>query len=226
MLEWQSLCKEHSLTLIEDCAQAHLSKYQGHYAGSFGITGAYSFYPTKNLGCLGDGGMLVTNSSSIAEKASALRNYGQSKRYYHDEIGLNSRLDEIQAAVLSVRLKWLPEFTKRRQEIAGRYRHEIKNIKIQHLLAPQDEKAHVYHLFVITSQFRDQLLEHLRANDIQSFIHYPVPVHQQVPCKDIARDQGGLRNAESHAANCLSLPCHPQMSDGDIDRVISVLNRF
>jgi len=226
MHEWQSLCSKYSLMLIEDCAQAHFSRYQDSYAGSFGIAGAYSFYPTKNLGCLGDGGMLVTNSMSIVEKGAILRNYGQSKRYYHDEIGLNSRLDEIQAAILSVRLKWLPEFTKRRQVIARRYRSEIVNSKIQHLLAPQFEQAHVYHLFVITSQFRDELVEYLKVNKIQSLIHYPLPVHLQSPCKNIARDPNGLANAERHAATCLSLPCHPQISANDIDRIITVLNQF
>jgi len=118
MQAWVDLCEEHGIALVEDCAQAHLATWQGKMAGAFGKAGAYSFYPTKNLGTLGDAGMLVTQDESIAKKASSLRNYGQSVRYHHPALGMNSRLDEMQAAILSVRLKWLPEFTKRRQEIA------------------------------------------------------------------------------------------------------------
>jgi dTDP-4-amino-4,6-dideoxygalactose transaminase len=226
MSEWQDFCAHNSLILIEDCAQAHFSKYKGKYAGSFGLAGAYSFYPTKNLGCLGDGGMIVTNTASISEKAIILRNYGQSKRYYHDEIGLNSRLDEMQAAILSARLKWLPEFTKKRQDIAKRYLAQIKNTKIKLLKPPQYDDSHVYHLFVITSQFRNELHDYLEKNNVQSLIHYPIPIHLQAPCKDILRNKNGLINAEKHAETCLSIPCHPQMSAEDVDKVISVLNRF
>lgn len=226
MEKWQILCQDNSLMLIEDCAQAHLSKYKDKYAGAFGLAGAYSFYPTKNLGCLGDGGMMVTNSAAIADKAMMLRNYGQSKRYYHDEIGLNSRLDEMQAGILSARLKWLPEFTKKRQEIAKKYLTQIKNPKINHLLPPQFEEAHVYHLYVITSQFRNELHDYLKGSEIQSLIHYPVPIHLQTPCKEILRDANGLANAEKHAETCLSIPCHPQMSADDVNKVISVLNKF
>lgn len=115
---WVGFCDHHSIYLIEDCAQSHLAKWRGKISGSFGIAGAYSFYPTKNLGALGDGGMLITKHADLAERASRLRNYGQSVRYHHPEIGMNSRLDEIQAAILQVRLKWLPEFTVRRQKLS------------------------------------------------------------------------------------------------------------
>ena len=223
---WQSFCDRYNITLIEDCAQAHLATWREKMVGSFGNAGAYSFYPTKNLGALGDAGMIVFQDKLLAECASRLRNYGQSVRYQHPEIGLNSRLDEIQAAILFERLQWLPEFTKRRRQIAKEYAAGIRNELIQIMSSPQEPSAHVYHLFVIICEQRDALQAYLKQHQIQSFIHYPVPVHRQKPCLDILRDQNGLKNSERHAAISLSLPCHPQMSDDDIAKVIQVLNDF
>lgn len=223
---WISLCDQYGVELIEDCAQSHLASWQGSRAGSFGRAGAYSFYPTKNLGAVGDGGMLVTNDEALADRARCLRNYGQSVRYHHPEIGLNSRLDEIQAAMLGERVKWLPEFTLRRQQIAGAYQQGIDNSRIQQLALPEETSSHVFHLFVVTSNQRDVLQKHLADHDIQSLIHYPIPIHQQESCLDIARSPRGLANSETHAATCLSLPCHPQMEDIDIDRIIEAVNRF
>jgi dTDP-4-amino-4,6-dideoxygalactose transaminase len=219
-------CAKHGIKLVEDCAQAHLAAWQGKVAGSFGAAGAYSFYPTKNLGAPGDAGMLVTNDETLAQRAGRLRNYGQSVRYHHPEIGMNSRLDEIQAAMLSERLKWLPEFTARRRQVANAYRSGISNPTVRHLAAPEDPLAHVYHLFVISCDQRDALQTHLQQNQVQSLIHYPIPIHRQEACLKIAGDPNGLSNSDSHAASCLSLPCHPQMTDSDIATVISVLNSF
>lgn len=226
IMAFQQFCEQEDIYLIEDCAQAHLAKSEGRVAGSFGVAGAYSFYPTKNLGAPGDAGMLVTNEACIAAKAVRLRNYGQSVRYHHPELGLNSRLDEIQAAMLSERLKWLEEFTVRRQTIAQAFHTGIDNPSVRLLATPKSMDAHVYHLFVVTCTQRQALQAHLANVGIQTLIHYPVPVHHQEPCLSIQRDPSGLHVSEHHAATCLSLPCHPQMSDTDIHNVIVAVNRF
>lgn len=226
MDEWTAFCGKHGIALIEDCAQAHLAAWHGKVAGSFGTAGAYSFYPTKNLGAAGDAGMLVTGDEALAQRVGRLRNYGQSVRYHHPELGMNSRLDEVQAAMLSERLKWLSEFTARRCEIAGAYRVGIRNPLVQQPALPEEPSAHVYHLFVVTCEQRDELQDHLHRHQVQSLIHYPVPIHKQEPCLNIARDPHGLGNSENYAAKCLSLPCHPQMTHDDIERVISMVNSF
>lgn len=223
---WVAFCNRHGIFLVEDCAQAHLATWQDKVAGSFGAAGAYSFYPTKNLGAPGDAGMLVTQDEALAQRASRLRNYGQSVRYHHPEIGMNSRLDEVQAAMLSERLKWLPEFTARRRQVANAYRLGISNPLVKHLAAPEDPLAHSYHLFVISCDQRDVLQKHLQENQVQSLIHYPIPIHKQESCLKIACDPNGLSNSESHAESCLSLPCHPQMTNTDIEIVTSVVNSF
>jgi len=223
---WVSLCADRSIHLIEDCAQSHLASWRGKMAGTFGVAGAFSFYPTKNLGGLGDGGMLITDDQLLAIAARKLRNYGQDIRYHHSEIGLNSRLDELQAALLIERLKWLPQFTARRRQIASVYRLEINNPHITNLAEPEEDQAHVNHLYVLRCSARFELQQHLQNDEIQSSCHYPVPMHHQKPCQSIKRDVLGLPNSERHAATCLSLPCHPYMTDTDIDRVISSVNLF
>lgn len=226
MDNWVALCKEANIFLFEDCAQAHLATWKGKPAGSYGEWGAYSFYPTKNLGSLGDGGALVTNNNEIAETSSRLRNYGQIKRYYHSEFGLNSRLDEIQAAILLERLSWLENFTNRRKILADRYRKSINNSNVRLMAAPLEVENHVYHLFPILSDKRDKLIAHLKANAVESLIHYPVPIHRQNPCFSIGRDPKGLSKSEAHAEQCLSIPCHPQISDVELNTVIAALNAF
>ena len=224
--QWRTFCDEAGIHLIEDCAQAHLASWQGSLAGSFGVAGAFSFYPTKNLGALGDAGMLVTNDDHIAAKASRLRNYGQSVRYEHPELGLNSRLDEIQAAILMERLNWLDEFTSRRRTIAEKYYDQIQNPAIQHMASPVFPDSHVFHLFVVRCQARDALIEHLHSKGVQSLIHYPIPVHHQTPCLSTRRDPEGLTSSERHAESCLSIPCHPQLFDLDVERVVDAMNSF
>lgn len=226
MAAWQAFCQEQGVHLIEDCAQAHLASWQGKVAGSMGEAGAYSFYPTKNLGAPGDAGMLVTHNVALADRASRLRNYGQSVRYHHPELGMNSRLDEIHAAMLAERMKWLAEFTQRRRAIAKIYREEITNPTVQQLAPPEDFAAHVYHLYVVTCKQRDRLQSHLNNHQIQALIHYPIPVHAQETCRHIKRDPLGLNASEQHAAECLSLPCHPQMTDEDVQKVIATVNSF
>jgi dTDP-4-amino-4,6-dideoxygalactose transaminase len=226
MEQWQTLCDRNNIYLLEDCAQAHLATWQGKVAGSFGTWGAYSFYPTKNLGAVGDGGALVTNAEEITRQAQMLRNYGQSQRYHHPELGLNSRLDELQAALLSVRLNWIDAFTTRRRQIAKAYFTKINNPYIRFLEKPLQAGSHVYHLFVVLCKQQDHLMEHLKTRGISSLIHYPVPMHHQIPGQHLKCDPQGLANAEVHAQSCLSIPCHPQMSDVDVERVITALNEY
>jgi dTDP-4-amino-4,6-dideoxygalactose transaminase len=226
MQVWSEFCQAHEIVLIEDCAQSHLAQFQGKYAGTFGVAGAYSFYPTKNLGAIGDAGMLITQDQAVAETVVRLRNYGQSQRYHHPELGMNSRLDELQAAILAERLRWLPEFTQRRQAIAAAYYASIHHPAIRLLSLPQEPSAHVYHLFVVSCEHRSELQAHLQTHGIQSLMHYPLPIHHQEPCKNIARDPQGLKRSEDHANTCLSLPCHPQLTDADVAQVIDVLNSY
>ncbi len=226
MDQWLHFCQTEKLDLLEDCAQAHLSSWQGRSAGSFGRWGAYSFYPTKNLGALGDAGALVSTDAALIEHVKVLRNYGQSERYHHPFLGANSRLDELQAALLSVRLAWLEEFTSRRRSIARRYIQGIKNPLLSLLAAPDAEEEHCYHLFVVLTPQREALRLHLQKHEIESLSHYPVPIHRQQAVPDIMEDPEGLHAAERHAEQCLSIPCHPYLGDNEVDRIIETLNNF
>lgn len=226
MASWKELCDDHGIYLVEDCAQSHLASIDGDIAGSFGVAGAYSFYPTKNLGGVGDGGMIVTNDALVTEMALQLRNYGQSHRYSHPMVGLNSRLDEMQAAILRVRADYLDEFTLRRRSVAIRYDREIENVNIDKPTIPKDLASHVHHLYVVTTTHRDRLAEYLRVNGIQTLSHFPIPIHMQPPCKHLRRDPHGLAVSERHAETCLSIPCHPQLSEDDVSKIISTINSF
>ena len=223
---WTDLCTKRGILLIEDCAQAHHASWKDRRAGSFGAAGAYSFYPTKNLGAIGDAGMLVTNDERLAERARRLRNYGQSDRYRHPEAGMNSRLDELQAALLLERSRWLREFTERRGRIAAEYRASLRNPWVRPLAPPEEAASHVHYLFVVVSERRDALQAHLEREEVQTLIHYPIPAHLQEPCAGVKRDPAGLAHSERHARTCLSLPCHPQMSDADVERVIAAVDSF
>lgn len=226
MDQWQELCSANNIFLIEDCAQSHLANFDGKMAGSFGVAGAFSFYPTKNLGALGDAGMIVTRDQSVEQRARKLRNYGQSIRYHHPDIGMNSRLDEIQAAILLERMKWLDNFTQKRRVIAGAYFDQVKNPLIEMLATPQLPLSHVYHLFVVLTDDPKALQSHLERFGVQSLIHYPIPVHRQPPCLDVLRDPMGLKFSEIHASRCISIPCHPQLTDDDVATIILALNCF
>jgi dTDP-4-amino-4,6-dideoxygalactose transaminase len=226
MATWQRLCDSHGIALIEDCAQSHGAQENGVGCGSFGVAGAFSFYPTKNLGAIGDAGALVTNDPKIDQQARIIRNYGQVNRYEHLEIGMNSRLDELQAAILRVRLNWLDEFTARRKQIALRYQAGITNQWVKLLAAPLNPEQHVYHLFVLTTPFRDQMQQHLTELGVETLIHYPISADQQVALAGIATDPLGLPHAKEHSDTCLSIPCHPQLTDSDLDHVIASVNSF
>ena len=226
MDRWGELCRRREILLLEDCAQSHRATWGGRTAGSFGAWGAYSFYPTKNLGAPGDAGALVTSDPKLAESARALRNYGQANRYEHVALGLNSRLDELQAAILAVRLEWLEEFTRRRQEIALCYLDSIDNPRVGLLAPPQQPASHVYHLFVVLSEERDRLAAYLRERGVETLIHYPIPAHRQPAWDCVDRNPAGLPNAERHARQCLSIPCHHNMTPEQTETVVRALNEF
>lgn len=221
---WLDLCAEANIHLIEDCAQAHGAHSGGRAAGSFGTAAAFSFYPTKNLGALGDAGAITTDDSALASLSSSLRNYGQSVRYHHPNLGLNSRLDEMQAAILRARLPWLAAFTARRRQVAQAYRERIDHPGVRQLATPEEPQAHVYHQFVVLVEARDAFMQYLAGQGIESLIHYPIPVHHQECLVDIAHDPQGLGSAEAFARMCVSIPCHPQLTDADVDQVIEAIN--
>ncbi|HEY4284647.1 MAG TPA: DegT/DnrJ/EryC1/StrS family aminotransferase [Chthoniobacterales bacterium] len=226
MQRWVELCRQTNIHLLEDCAQSHGAAWDGRHAGTFGTWGAFSFYPTKNLGARGDAGALVTNSQEIADRVKALRNCGMHDGREAAEPALNSRLDELQAAILSVRLKWLHRFNARRQEIARTYIAGLVNPKVELLSAPSHSENHVYHLFVVRSDERDRLAEFLKAKGVQTLVHYPLPAHRHSFHDRMKFTSTELGNAENHARQCLSLPCHPQLGAGGVARVIEAINQF
>jgi dTDP-4-amino-4,6-dideoxygalactose transaminase len=226
MERWTALCQKAGIHLLEDCAQAHGAQWNGRLAGNFGAWGAFSFYPTKNLGAKGDAGALVTNSEEIAKRVRCLRNYGESARDEFPEAGVNSRLDEVQAALLSVRLTWLERLNLRRQEIAKRYQEGITNPGVELLSAPIAVENHVYHLFTVRCAKRDRLATALKERGIETLVRYPIPAHQQNCCRNIRCDPRGLPNTEKHAAQCLSVPCHPQLDDEEVAAVINAIIKF
>lgn len=218
----EAIAKRHALALVEDACQAHLATSGGRPVGSVGIAGAFSFYPTKNLGALGDGGAVVTSDDQLAARLRRLRNGGQSDRYRHPEFGVNSRLDEIQAAVLRVRLERLPAWTTRRRELAARYRAGIVSASLT--VPPECDAGHVYHLFPVLSEQREAFMAHLAAHGIGSLIHYPIPIPRQPGIATTRRD--GCPVADRVCAEICSLPLHPHLSDADADRVIDAVHEW
>lgn len=223
---WSALAEETGVDLIEDCAQSHLARWGGKAGGAWGVAGAYSFYPTKNLGAIGDAGALVSADTALCETAAQLRNYGQSERYHHPLAGMNSRLDELQAAILTERLAYLERFTERRRQVAEAYRGGLDNSRLRLLAPPQEAQAHAHHLFVVLAEDRDAFEVHMRAAGVATLRHYPVGAHQQAPTAQCRRDPEGLSAAEAHAGSCVSLPCHPAMSDQEVDQVIEAANAW
>jgi dTDP-4-amino-4,6-dideoxygalactose transaminase len=211
------------LLLLEDAAQAHGAVRHGKRAGSFGHAAAFSFFPTKNLGALGDGGAVVTDDERLAACVSALRNYGSEVKYHHPMRGINSRLDEIQAAMLRVKLRYLDADTARRRAIAAQYRDGIAHPGIL-LPVVRSEEAHVWHLFVIRSPWRDALQRYLRTLGVQTQVHYPVPPHQQAAYPELA--DRALPITELLHAEVLSLPMSPTLTDAQVQRVIAACRSF
>jgi len=218
----KELCDRRGLVLVEDCAQAHAAEYAGKKVGSIGHVSAFSFYPTKNLGAIGDGGFVATNDAAIAERAQLLREYGWAERYISAIAGGNSRLDELQAAILRVKLPHLERDTELRRGIADRYRAELAGLP---LTLPQERAGsrHVYHLFVLRAQNRGAVLEQLKRHDIQGAIHYPAPVHLQPAYKGRIRGSDTLKFTEAVARDIVSLPMYPELTENELAQVVAAL---
>jgi dTDP-4-amino-4,6-dideoxygalactose transaminase len=220
------IAEKHNLHVIEDNAQAQGATYNGRLAGSFGIANGTSFYPGKNLGALGDAGAVTTASDVIVTKIKALRNYGSQKKYYNETIGYNMRLDELQAAFLSVKLGHLAGWTTERQQIAAWYDAALKGIGDIITPATATGATHVYHLYVIRTTQRDALQQHLQQNGISTLIHYPIPPHLQEAYQHLGYRQGHFPIAEKMAATCLSLPIFPGLQQQQVQHIASTIQSF
>jgi dTDP-4-amino-4,6-dideoxygalactose transaminase len=213
------IAARHKLYVIEDNAQAHGATFDGKITGSWGHANGTSFYPGKNLGALGDGGAITTNDAALADKVKVLRNYGSQIKYKNEIIGHNMRLDELQAAFLSVKLKYLMEWTKQRQQIATWYNDALQGIDNITLPFVHPDASHVYHLYVIKTPQRDELQKHLTDNGIGTLIHYPIPPHLQKAYSHLSYKKGDFPIAEGLANSCLSLPLWPGMVQEDVEKV-------
>lgn len=220
MTRLMPLAEKHKLLIVEDCAQSYGADVNGKMTGTFGIAGCHSFFPSKNLGCYGDGGMITTNDDAVAERLRVLRNHGSFERYHHNIIGFNSRLDELQAVILRAKLKHIEEFNRERRR-AGHYYTE----QLAGLVTPPYEDGigtHVYHQYVVLTDKREAIMQKLAENDIGCAIYYPIPLHQQPvfteQCKDLS-----LPVSEQVASQCMALPIHPELTNQQIDQIVSVI---
>ncbi len=218
------VARKHDLKVIEDCAQAHGALYHGKHAGNFGDIAAFSFYPTKNLGAYGDAGMVVTRDHGLAENARRLRDYGQEKRYHHVMKGINSRMDELQAAVLSAKLPFLDGWVRRRREIASRYSSAFESLDV---VCPVEAEGreHGYHLFVIRVKDREHFRGKMAALGVQTDIHYPVPVHLQPAYAEYGPQGKFLAVTEAQAGELVSLPIFPELTDDEVAQVIQAVEK-
>ena len=221
-----AIAKKHGLYVLEDAAQAHGARYKGQRVGALSDAAAWSFYPGKNLGALGDGGCITTNNKQIADKVRALGNYGSDYKYHHIYQGTNSRLDEMQAAFLRVKLPHLDRRNEARRRIAEAYLSGINNPLIKLPLATSEDYEHIYHVFVIRCDRRDELEKYLRDNGIGTVKHYPVPMHLQKAYEELHIQEGELPIAEEISKTVLSIPMYYGMSDEEVAYVIDSLNRF
>lgn len=219
------ICKKHHLKLIEDCAQSHGAMYKGKMTGTFGDAGCFSFYPSKNLGAFGDGGAIVTNDESLAKEVKIYRNYGSEKRYYNKVVGTNSRLDELQAGLLNVRLSHMEEITKERQELAASYRENIKQ-ELVTLPLEREETETVWHQYVIRCERRQELIDYLSQKEIGTIIHYPIPPHLSEAYAYLGHKKGDFPITESYADTVLSIPMYTGMTRAEQDYVIEAVNAF
>ena len=219
------LCKKYKLRLVEDCAQSHGACFEGKMTGTFGDIGCFSFYPSKNLGAFGDGGAIVTDDEQIAKDMKVYRNYGSEKRYYNKVVGTNSRLDEIQAGLLRVRLSHLDELTEEKRRIAARYFKELRNHKI---LLPRfiEGATHVYHQFVIRCRERDELIAYLDEKGIGTIIHYPIPPHLAEAYRYLGFKEGDFPMTERLAKEVLSIPMYNGMTEEEQTFIIDAINEF
>jgi dTDP-4-amino-4,6-dideoxygalactose transaminase len=229
----EQVASRHNLAIVEDCCQAHLATFEGRHVGTIGIAGAFSFYPTKNLGALGDAGAVITNDRALAERIARLRNGGQRNRYHHEERGVNSRLDEMQAAILRARLPRLPQRTEQRRALAARYRRRLEGASAIDV-PPERDRGHVYHLFVVRSvrlqpglqpndSPRRALQASLAASGIETLVHYPVPIPRQPAFEGLTPRDCPI--AERVCNEVLSLPLHPGLSEADVELVAASVTR-
>lgn len=221
-----AIAADSNLFVLEDAAQAHGSRQNGKRAGSLANAAAFSFYPTKNLGALGDGGAVVTSDEELAYNLRRLRNYGSTEKYVHDVLGGNSRLDEVQAALLRIKLRALDSANASRQMLAARYTRGLSGVT--GLKTPQQppDREHVYHLYVIECERRDELKDYLQRNKVQTLVHYPTAPHMQTVYSDMGIKPDELPSAKRMAERCLSLPLWPQMCVQDVDHVVGLINDF
>jgi len=219
------IAREHNLKVIEDACQAHGAEYKGRRVGSIGDIGCSSFYPGKNLGAYGDGGMVLTNNEKIAQRIRMLRNYGSRVKYYHEFKGFNSRLDTIQAAILRVKLKALDKWTKERREHAKRYNELLRGMEV---VTPKEEDyaKHVYHLYVIRVKKRDKLLKYLKSKGIFAGIHYLIPIHLSDAYRDLGYKRGDFPVTEQIAREMISLPMYPELKENEIKYIVDNIKAF
>lgn len=219
------IARKHNLFVVEDCAQAHGAKFKGKRVGSFGFAGCFSFYPGKNLGAMGDGGMITTNDTALYEKLKKLRFFGQGNdKYHHDIVGFNSRLDNIQAAILRIKLKQLDKWNKERQKAANLYTKLLKNVvEIPKTLK---DAEHVYHLYVIKVPARDNLLAKLHKEKIYAGLHYPIPLHLQKAHKELGYKKGDFPKSEADSDMIISLPIFPGITENEIRKVATSVKEF
>lgn len=221
----KAIADKHGLFVVEDCAQAHGAKFEGRNVGTLGELACFSFYPGKNLYAFGEGGSVTCDNETYFKHMTRLKNQGCDVRYYHDEIGYNYRLEGLQGAVLSVSLKYLPQWTAKRQEISKRYLAEIHNSLIT-MQAHPDNTESVFHLFVITVPDHDDFVKYMAENNVECNMHYPVPCHLQKAYAHLGYKEGDCPNAEYLASHCVTLPLFPEMREDEIARVIELCNKY
>lgn len=219
------IARKHNLIVIEDAAQAHGATYKGKHAGSLGEIGCFSFYPGKNLGACGEGGILVTSNAQFAETARALRDWGQHERYHHDLLGFNYRMEALQGAILRVKLRRLEEWTHARRAVAVRYDDRLSSLSLKIPIAPKD-RGHVYHIYAIRTAERDRLQAELTKAQIGSAIHYPIPVHLQKCLKHLGYERGDFPESEKAANEVLSLPIYPELTATAQETVVKSISDF
>lgn len=225
-----ALADRHGLAIVEDCAQSIGATYKGRQTGSFGEAGCLSFFPSKNLGCFGDGGMVVTGNDEVAERVEMLRRHGGRVKYYHDELGLNSRLDELQAAILRVKLPHLPRWEELRREHAYRYNEllaDVPGVTCPHELTESGTRVvePVYHQYTVRVDHRDAVSERLKQQGIANAVYYPIPLHLQKVHAQLGHVPGSFPGAERAAERCLSLPIFPELTDRQIDEVVDAVRQ-
>ena len=219
------ICRKYQLRLVEDCAQCHGAKFNGKMTGTFGDIGCFSFYPSKNLGAFGDAGAIITNDDKIANDVRIFRNYGSEKRYYNKVVGANSRLDEMQAGLLRVRLKHLEELIREKESICEKYLENIHNKKVI-LPKIREGATHIWHQFVIRTEYRDELAQYLDNGGVATIIHYPIPPHMSEAYQYLRIKEGTLPVTEKYAKTVLSIPLYNGLTSEEQDYIIKMLNDF